>query len=161
MKTAAERRAANDRLVSENIRKYGCHVISVFDPERKQPTFSYSVGIQETTGAPEAIVVGVRHELGHAMVNEYNRQSRAGARFKRGTLYSGFLEGFSVYVEPARKRLIRDYTLGCERHYGDREFAVVQIIYPTVEGVWPWEKAASTWFSCNQPMLGRKRPDRP
>jgi hypothetical protein len=47
----ADKRAANDKRVAGGIRKYGCHVISVFDPAGKQPFFSYSVGIQETSGA--------------------------------------------------------------------------------------------------------------
>ena len=49
------------------------------------------------------------------MINEYNRQVRAGTRFKRGVLYPGFLDGFDVYIEPARKKLLADYTLGCDR----------------------------------------------
>jgi hypothetical protein len=79
--TPEERRAANDRRVAENIAKFGCHVISVVDPENKHPTFSYSVGIQANSGAPEAIVIGVRPELGHFMINEYNRQVQSGVVF--------------------------------------------------------------------------------
>jgi len=158
--TAEERRIENDKRVSADVSKYGCHVISVFDPEAQQPTFSYSVGIQAMTGAPEAIVVGVRPELGHSMVNEYNDQVRKGVRFLRGTPYSGFLEGFDIYVEPAKAELLREYTLGCSRYYKEEAYSVVQLIYPTTSGIWPWYKAASEWFKSNQPMLGRKLPSR-
>lgn len=161
MTTQAERRAANDKRVADDIREYGCHVISVFDPEEKQPNFSYSIGIQKMTGAPEAIVLGVRSDLGHFMVNEYNQKVRAGAKFERGVLYSGFLEGFSIYVEPVKASRLHDYTLGCYRYYDGEPFSTVQLIYPTTSGVWPWQAAASQWFKSNQIMLGRKRPDRP
>ena len=66
-----DRRAANDRRVADDIRRFGCHVISVFDPHEQLPTFSYSIGIQETTGCPEAIVVGLSPKLGASMINEY------------------------------------------------------------------------------------------
>jgi hypothetical protein len=155
-----ERRAANDLRVAENIAKFGCHVISVFDPEEKHPTFSYSVGIQATSGAPEAIVIGVRPELGHFMINEYNRQVQSGVTFQRGVLYSGFLEGFKIYVEPAKPKVVSEYTLGCTRFYKGAAYSVVQLIYPTTSGEWPWNKAASEWFRSNQPLLGRKRPQR-
>lgn len=159
--TDADRRAENDKRVANDIREYGCHVISVFDPEEKQPTFSYSVGIQETTGAPEAIVIGVRSNLGHFMVNEYKRQVQSGIQFKRGVLYPGFLEGFSIYVEPVKSKQLLEYTLGCARYYKSKPYSTVQLVYPSTAGVWPWQSGASEWFKANQVMLGRKHPNRP
>lgn len=161
MNISAEKRAANDKRVAKDIREYGCHVISVFDPQEATPFFSYSVGIQETSNVPEAIVIGLKPELGGFIINEYNRQVRKGTRFERGVLYPGFLEGFEVYIEPARRKLVAEYTLGCDRYYQDKEYSVVQIIWPSTSGVWPWQKSASEWFKNNQPMLGRARPDRP
>jgi hypothetical protein len=161
MSTPADKRAANDQRVADNVREYGCHVISVFDPEQEQPSFSYSVGIQETSGVAEAIVVGLEPRLGGSLINEYNRQVRSGVRFHRGTLYAGFLEGFSVYIEPARPQRLSEYTLGCDRYYKGRSYAVVQIVWPSTTGVWPWQRSASDWFKAHQPMLGRVRPDRP
>ena len=169
----SEKRQADDERVARDIREYGCHVICVFDPEEKELTFSYSVGIQETTGAPEAIVVGPRPQLGQFMINEYLRQLRSGVRFERGVKHDGFLEGFAVYIEPAREKNFAQYTFGCQRYYehhplqaapktaSKAAYEVVQIVYPTTSGIWPWDKAASAWFKHMQPMLGRLRPGRP
>ena len=158
--TSEERRAENDKRVAADVEKYGCHVISVFDPEEKLPSFSYSVGIQATSGAPEAIVIGVRQNLGHSMINEYNDRVRRGVRFQRAVQYPGFLDGFNIYVEPAKAALLSEYTLGCTRFYKGGDYSVVQLIYPTTSGVWPWHKAASEWFKSNQPMLGRRHAHR-
>jgi len=161
MPTTSASRAENDKRVAEDVRTYGCHVISVFDPTERHPFFSYSIGIQETSGCPDAIVVGLKSQLGGFIINEYNRQVRSGIRFERGRLYEGFLEGFLVYVEPAQRALLKDYTLGCDRYYKGARYDVVQIVWPNTAGVWPWQKEASDWFKTNQPMLGRKRADRP
>ncbi|MCA0177741.1 MAG: DUF4262 domain-containing protein [Proteobacteria bacterium] len=158
--TPEQRRAENDLRVASDIATYGCHVVNVFDPDQKLPSFSYSVGIQATSGAPEAIVIGVRPDLGHSMVNEYNDQVRNGARFARGTKYDGFLKGFSIYIEPAKPDLLLDYMLGCTRFYQGARYAAVQLIYPTTSGVWPWQKTADAWFRSNQPLLGRAHPYR-
>lgn len=64
MTAIEERREANDKRVAEDVRLYGCHVISVFDPEERHPFFSYSIGICETSGVPEAVVVGLKSSLG-------------------------------------------------------------------------------------------------
>ncbi len=161
MATSEEERRKNDARIKADIAEYGCHVISVFDPEGKIPSFSYSIGIQESCGAPEAIVIGVRSELGHFMVNEYKDQVRRNGRLARGVLYSGFLKDFSIYVEPAKPDRHANYTLGCNRYYKDKRYEVVQLIYPTVSGVWPWQAGADEWFKTHQPMLGRVRPNRP
>ena len=161
MKITAKKRAANDKRVADNIQEYGCHVISVFDPEEIEPSFSYSIGIQKTSAVPEVIVIGLGPKLSGFMVNEYNRRVRVGARFQRGVLYPGFIEGFEVYIEPVRrKRRLAEYTLGCDRYYGGKAYSVVQIVWPSTSGVWPWQKGASEWLVNNQPMLGRARPDR-
>jgi hypothetical protein len=136
-------------------------VINVFDPRGRLPFFSYSIGIQDSSEAPDVIVIGLRPELGGFLVNEYNKLVRKGKRFKRGRRYAGLLEGFSVYFEPARRERFRRYTYGCTRYYGDREYSVVQLIFPSTKGVWPWNKSASKWLVRNQPILGRVRPDRP
>ena len=163
MTSSDERRAANDRRVAADIKEYGCHVISVFpSADGSTPSFTYSVGIHESTGAPEAMIIGVEAKLGGFVINEYNRQVKAGARFTKGTLYPGFLKGFSVYIEPAKAELLSEYTLGCARYYRNKgSYSVVQIVYPNTSGVWPWQEQADAWFKDNQPMLGRPRPDRP
>lgn len=94
------------------------------------------------------------------MVNEHNHQVRAGTRFQRGELYDGVLDGFVVYVEPAKPQLLADYTRGCDRHYKGAAYPVVQLVWPSTAGIWPWQRSASEWLRTNQPMLGRKRPDR-
>lgn len=161
MTTPEARRIANDLRVADNIKHHGCHIVGVFDPEERHPPFSYSIGIQETTGGPEAIVVGLSHQLGASMINEYMRQLRAGMQFARGTLYAGFLEGFEIYVEPAKGARLSEYTLGCDRYYKGEKYAVVQLVWPSTDGVWPWQRSASEWLKHNQPLLGRQRPDRP
>lgn len=161
MRFTSADKAANDRRVAADVERHGCHVVSVFDPDDREPTFSYSIGIGRSAGAPEAIVIGLKPSLGHSMINGYCRRVRAGEVFERGRLYEGFLEDFPNYIEPVRLRRHEPCTLGCTRFYGDEPYAVVQLVWPSTRGVWPWQKAASDWLRHHQPMLGRVRPDRP
>jgi hypothetical protein len=159
MEITTEKRASLDQSIAKNISEFGCHIYAISDPDEAEPSFSYSIGVQDTCGAPEAIVMGLTTNLSGFMINEYNRRVKAGERFKRGTLYSGFIEGFSVYIEPADRKLLVEYMLGCDRYYKDKEYAVVQIVWPATSGVWPWQAMASEWLKKYQPMLGRARPD--
>ena len=145
----------SDKKVLSDIDEFGCHVISVFDPEDQLPPFTYSVGIQESSGEPEVVVFGLKNTLAQSVVDNYNRRIREGECFEPGRRYTDFLEGFEVYFEPVDRKHYKDHFGYDLWLYGDEEFAVLQLIWPTTSGAWPWEPEASEWFKVNQRLLGR------
>jgi len=46
-----------------------------------------------------------------------------------------------------------DYLGWDEWLYGGKDFNVLQIVYPTTDGIWPWEPGACEWFRARQPIL--------
>lgn len=80
---------------------------------------------------------------------------RAGERFESGKFYSGFLEGFDVLLEEVPLAAYDEYLRWDIAFYGGTDFKVLQIIYPTTKGVWPWANAASESFKKWQPILAR------
>ena len=145
---AAEERALRD------IEKYGCHVIHVL-AEGDLPPFSYSVGIEQASGAPELIVIGLKHELSHSIVNQYNRRVRAGERFEIGQSYSGFIGGFDCRIGRVDKSHYHNYLGWCRWLYKGNDFQILQLIYPTTSGTWPWDVAAPESFRVWQPLLDK------
>jgi uncharacterized protein DUF4262 len=143
---AAKRKALDD------IEKFGCHVMHVIE-EGDFPPFAYSVGITKTTGAPEAIVIGLKQPLAHFVINEYHNRIRAGEKFVPGQLYSGFLEGFECLIELVPKEAYEEHVGWDMWLYGGKNFELVQLIYPTTDGVWPWSSEASEYFRKRQPVL--------
>jgi hypothetical protein len=143
--------AAEEKALAD-IEEHGCHVIHVLEDE-EGPPFSYSVGVQKTSGAPEVIVIGLKQPIAHFVINEYNDRVRAGERFAAGTRHEGFLEGFTVQFEAVSADHFDDY-LGWDKWvYAGKDFRVLQIVYPSTDGIWPWEPGASEWFRERQPLL--------
>jgi hypothetical protein len=134
-----------------DIEQYGCHIIHVLEDE-KGPPFSYSVGVQKSSGVPEVIVIGLKRPVAQFVINEYNRRIRAGERFEAGTRHEGFLEGFSVQFEIVAPEHF-DYFGWDWWYYDGNCFDVLQIIYPTTIGIWPWDPTASESFRKRQPIL--------
>lgn len=147
-----------EQKVLDDIEMYGCHVIHVLEDE-KEPPFSYSVGVQRTSGAPEVIVIGLQRPIAHFVVNEYNRRVRTGERFAPGARYDGFLERFPVQLEVVAPKHFDGYLGWDEWFYGGRNFHALQLVYPTTDGVWPWEPGASEWFRRHQPILSESVPN--
>ena len=142
-----------ERNILQHIEEHGCSVTSVFDPDEKEPPFSYSIGTARSSGAPEIIVVGLNAKLSHWMVNEYNRRCKAGERFQPGALYLGFLDGFAVQFGPVAREYRAGYMRSACWLHGGPDFEAVQLNWPTTSGVCPWEPAASEWVRSNQPLL--------
>jgi hypothetical protein len=123
------------------------------------PPFAYSVGIQKTSQVAELIIIGLKRPLAHFVINEYNRRVRGGERFEAGQAASGFLQGFDGQLRPVHPSHYREY-LGWDLWlYNGPEFRVLQFVYPTVEGVWPWEPSASEWLRARQPLLDTPAPE--
>jgi hypothetical protein len=137
-----------DSRTRKDIAKYGCSVMHIFDPDGDLPPFAYSIGIQQETGAPEVVVIGLKQPMAHSVVNEYNRRVREGERFEVGKYYDGFLEGFEIRIGAVSFGQDIDF-------YGGRGFQVLQVIYPTTKGVWPWTEGAPESFLQWQPILAK------
>jgi hypothetical protein len=143
---------AAEKKAIEDIEKYGCHVLHVLE-DNEGPPFSYSIGIQKTSGVPEVLVIGLKQPIAQFIVNEYNTRVRAGERFEQGNRYDGFLEGFQVQFEMVPLDQFENYFGWNIWLYGGKNFEVLQIIYPNTSGTWPWEPDVSEWFRERQPIL--------
>ncbi len=143
-----------ERKALKDINAYGCHVIHVLE-DSAHPKFTYSIGIEQTSGQPELIVAGLKSEIAHFMVNEYNRRIKEGERFEPGQRASGFIEGFDVEFRLVHKSHYRDYFGWAFWLYKGDNFRVFQVVWPTTSGIWPWETGASEWYLYVQPLLDR------
>jgi Domain of unknown function (DUF4262) len=142
----------HERKALSDIEQYGCHVIHVLG-EDDFPPFTYSVGIQKSAVAPELVVIGLKRPIAHFIINEYNRRVRAGERFVDGQIAGGFVQGFDCLLREVDRVHYRDY-FGWNRWLYDGDlFEVLQLVYPTTEGIWPWQAGASDWFRKWQTIL--------
>ncbi|MEM7421810.1 MAG: DUF4262 domain-containing protein [Pseudomonadota bacterium] len=139
--------------IMENISTYGCHVTSVFDPKEQDPNFTYTTGINRQESRPELIIVGLRSELSSLIANEYNRRIQEGEVLMEDGFYEGFLDGFEVCFKPVANRFKEEFMLSCNWLYEGTTYPALQLVYPTVDGIWPWEAKASDSFKLLQPSF--------
>lgn len=136
----------------DDIEEYGCHVIHVL-AEGDLPPFSYSVGIERTTGHPEIIIIGLRRELAQFMINEYCARVRAGEGFQGGQRAQGFLDGFDCEFRNVSPSYYGEYVGWNIWLYKGPKFRLFQLVYPSTEGAWPWDGDINAAFRTWQPVL--------
>ena len=138
----------------EDIEEYGCHILHVMEDE-ENPRFTYSIGIEKSTGKPDLIVYGLKNEVAQWMINEYKTRIRNGDVFVPSKYYSGFLDGFDVaFIEVEKKHYNEHFGWGLWYNKSDN-FKMLQLVFPSTSGVWPWDKEAPEDFTWFQPLLNQ------
>jgi hypothetical protein len=129
----------------DDIEKYGCHILQVME-EGKEPPFSYSIGMATTYQKPDLCVIGLKEPMAKFVINEYALMLKDGENFEIRKWYSGFLEGFDVCFENVAEKHFRKYFGWGLWYYKELKFQMLQLIYPTTSGIYPWEEHAPQDF---------------
>ncbi|QYF94079.1 DUF4262 domain-containing protein [Massilia sp. PAMC28688] len=148
-----EEEAASEQRALADIDQYGLHIIAV-SAEGDLPPFAYSIGITQTLGMPELIVIGLKASVAHYVLNECYRRMKAGLSPAPGTRVAGLLDGDyeCVLVEMSPDHY-RDY-LGWALWRNDGpNFQARQIVYPNTANIYPWDAEATEGFKNWQPVL--------
>lgn len=135
-----------------DITQHGVHVMRVFG-DNEWPNFVYSVGLYHNFRVPEIIILGLKPELSHLMLNEIAKRAAKGETFRIGDTIDGLLQGFAVVLRPVRQELIEPHFGWDLWFYDGQEFPTAQLVWPSTSGVWPWEPSASHDFRVRQPLL--------
>lgn len=142
-----------DAKALADIEKYGLHVISVMEDDGHAP-FTYSIGIEQSLGMPELIVIGLKSNVAHSAINECYRQMKEGGEIAPGARVAGLLGGdFECLIGEASSERVADYMHWARWLYKGHPFRAYQIIWPSTTGVFPWEPGASDWLIARQPLL--------
>jgi hypothetical protein len=148
-----------EKTIVGNVRQYGCHVMSVFDPEEVEPSFSYSVGFWESVGQPEVIIVGLSPEMGSFAVNETLRQCQGGLQLFDGERVHDLFEDFDVICVARRvdhRYLVPDYFNSAIWYHSFRTGKPLQEAMQLVwayDGCYPWDEGAPPELLEDQPLL--------
>ena len=131
---------AFDQKVIDSIEEFGCHVTQVFDPEGKEPDFSYSIGLFKNYNAPEILIIGLKFDLCQDLINNICEDYKEGKYLKVDDFNSDILDNFDCFVVEVDKKYYNEYFGQSIWYYKNTDFPVLQIVYPTTSGVFPWDK---------------------
>lgn len=143
---------AHQKILS-NIEEYGWHVLKVMESEDRIG-FCYSVGLYKTFQHPEIIIIGLKPELGHILINSIGTDIQNGFTYESGMRYPNILDDFDCLMLQVDNGYYDMYFGLGQWYYQSADFPVLQCIYPTVQGIYPWEKDWPSDLNDVQPILG-------
>jgi hypothetical protein len=142
-----------DQHLLNSIEEIGWHVLKIMADD-EGPGFVYSVGLFKTFGHPEIIIIGLSPDLAHVLINNIGEDIRTGKHYNSGEFYDNIVTGFDCAFLQVPKMVYRDYFGYALWYYEETAFPVVQCIYPTTKGYFPWQKEWPEDLISLQPVLG-------
>ena len=133
----------------DDIREYGHHVMLVGDSD-EVPAFAYSIGLFETYVHPEIIILGLRSDLAQLLLNNMAHDIKNGKTYDAGEFHEDVLDNFVCYFGEVPQDKYKDHVGWATWFYEGCNFPLIQCVYPTVEGKFPWDKdfPAEARFYC-------------
>jgi len=142
-----------NKEVQDNIDKFGLNVRHVL-AENDLPPFSYSIGLVKSYCHPEIIIVGLKQQLAHLLINNMATDIKKGKVFVPFKYEPNILDDFNCYFIEVEKSNYDQYVGGAQQYYKGDEFPLLQCIYPTIKGIYPWEEKWPESIKNLQPILG-------
>ena len=141
------------KKILNNVAEFGWHVIKVLEDD-DGPGFGYSIGLFKTFSHPEILIVGLKLDLIHSIINDIGESIRSGANFTPRSFHSNLIDGFDCYFTQVKPEFYEQYVGQALWYYGNSNFPLIQCIYPTVKGIYPWQEAWPENIKDLQPILG-------
>jgi hypothetical protein len=149
-----------EQRILDDIAKYGWFCLTVGRDGDRTPSFSYSVGFEDSLSCAEFIVFGLPFGLMQSMLWRVFEQIRDGIKPEEGRRWSNVIDGYdciSRAVHPSQ--IVREYfncALWYRSHMGrSRDSArAFQLFWPGVNDKrFPWENDCVQIVRDHQPLL--------
>lgn len=147
--------------ISQSVKVHGCCVMCVYGSER-EPQWAYSVGIPTTVpGAPEVAIVGLDPDNMSEIIRTLVALLRKGCTFEAGCRYENVLRDVPVYFGQVNEKYYATLFGQCQAyHRANTALSMLQLVWPDLQGVFPWEDGFDETLRDRQPLFFEGVPAR-
>jgi hypothetical protein len=137
------------------IAKDGCAAVKVLERnDPRAPEWAYTVGLHHSYGHPEILIIGLENELTQVLLQNINSRIRdKSLSFRHGTVWNDVIVGYDCYFQRIDPVDYGEWFAANRWFYGDNNFEAVQMLWPSVSGIYPWQSEADPYLRWDQPML--------
>lgn len=145
---------ARETKTLERIEAFGCEVLHIRS-DQQGPGWSFTVGVYDTCGQPEILMVGLPDDTARYVLNQAVKRLRSGIDVAAGR-QSGILSEVDCEFRPVDTKWVRHLMGWAHWYYQGADFPVLQAIYPDAKNRFPGEDGFDTRFQ--QPLLQSDAP---
>ena len=142
------------RIITQHVEKYGWHA-AMLETDGYLPTFVYTIGLYKTFGHAELISFGLKLELLHGLLCDCAELIENGYTIESYKPYNQFLDRYPVQFIPVLGAHYPEYFGYAGWFYGSWDFPAIQLVWPDMEGRFPWEEDFNDNLYLKQKLLDR------
>jgi hypothetical protein len=147
------RRDDLEETIRETVARVGWFVIGVGSDD-DGPGFAYTIGLHRSYGHPELIIVGLRVDVMHALLNVCGERIKAGETLPLDAPFSDVLDDYDVLLRPVREpQSYREHVGYALWFNGGPAFPLLQLVWPDKDGRFPGDPDAWSGLATQQPLL--------
>jgi len=141
-----------DRSVIRDIATRGWHVVTV-DERNDRPGWAFTIGLQRSFEHPEVIAFGLPETANREIVERLARDIAAGGSHPAGSTCDTILPGIACEFRSVAGVWYETFLGYAVWYYGDRNFPVVQFVWPDRENRMPDRPDFDPDLAGLQPLL--------
>lgn len=139
--------------INEHIQKYGVSVMGVgAGPDDSEPQFAYSIGLTQTSNAPELLMFALSQKTMQTLINDVAKRIMDGAVYKDGDVITD-VANLPLAVREITLERAEKYICQAINHYPARELKVLMLVWCDREGRSPWHSDFDPSMADRQPKL--------
>jgi hypothetical protein len=141
----------HERQIVADIKEFGWFHTSVYG-EAKFEQFSYTTGFWVSSQTPEILTFGLG-KAAHSIFWHMFRQGKAGVKYPLSMRANDILADFPAILFPVAKKYYSEFPLSSRWFYRGEDFPCLQLVWPDLQGRFPWEQGFDESFLADQPDL--------
>ncbi len=146
-----------EEVVRETIASEGFQLL--FQPPER-PIWAYTIGLAQSVGQPDVIVIGLPPQVMHAMVRTLANMALAGAELRHGLRTDDVLQGMPCELRAVDPAWLDVMFMHARAVYGERPFSGLQCVWPDKQGRLPHEDGFDEALRRRQPQLENADADK-
>ncbi|MEL6361592.1 MAG: DUF4262 domain-containing protein [Pseudomonadota bacterium] len=155
MRTFEECSNEYERTLVARIAEGQWQITSVFGTKEDPITFAYTIGLTALFDHPEILTIGPDSEnAAHYLNSCAHAVKEQGKVFAPQNFYPNILVDLQIFMTEASLQAREEYTLSCNWFYGGTDYPLLQCIWPSNKGFWPWDEHAWDDYKSMQPVYG-------
>ncbi|MFB9262131.1 DUF4262 domain-containing protein [Bradyrhizobium erythrophlei] len=143
-----------DEKILRDVRTYGCHVVQVLS-DGSAPEYAFSVGLYLNYGQAEVAIFGLDRRDAANVINDVCARAAAGRIYVAGDVCDDLLADRRLCFADVPDSAYPPYFGTALWFYGTtrRPFPVLQMVWPDLDGRFPWESGYDARLKKHQPVL--------
>ena len=142
-----------DAKTIANIEKSNCQILHILEGA-DHPGWAYTIGLADTLGYPEIVVIGLPQKVSLAVVDGIADRARKGFTIEPGTRLGELMAGdYVCELREVRPQWYEHLFNWANSYYGSTDYPVLQCLWPDLDHHMPWEEGFNSAWLYDQPLL--------